>query len=679
MARIRRLLVANRSEIALRILRTAQQLGIDTVVVYSDADADAPHVRAADLAVRLGPAPVAESYLHVERLLDAARRSGADAIHPGYGFLSENEAFAQAVVDAGLTWVGPSPAAIRQMGSKQNARALADAVGVPTVPGRRVMSAADAAAAANEIGYPVLLKASAGGGGKGMQVVRDPSGLAAAYESACRVALAAFGDDTMLLERYIDRPRHVEIQILGDTHGNVVHLFERECSIQRRHQKIVEESPSPALDPALRAAMGEAAVRLAQHIGYSNAGTVEFIVDGDGKFWFLEVNTRLQVEHPVTEQVTGLDLVALQLRVAQGEPLPFSQADLAQRGHAIEVRLYAEDPARGFLPATGTLTHVAWPCASFVRVDSGVVSGSVVGTSYDPMLAKLIVTGEDRAQAIARLAWALDRTVLHGVVTNRGFLRALVEHPAFVAGHTHTHFLTEHGVESPAVDGTHALHAALVATAFQAAQHTARQLLVPGVPAGFRNAPAPAPRQGWTVGDTVLDVAWRAAGPSSWNLEVAGHTHVVELPRIALDSTFGDSPGGESAPGDGATVVACIDGLRQQWRLDGVMAAVAQGSEAWVRATGVEVVLRGLPRFPVRVRQLEPGTCLSPMPGRVTAVHVEDGATVEAGAVLVVLEAMKMEHVVTAPTAGVVALHVQVGQTVDADAVLAVVAEVDAT
>jgi acetyl-CoA carboxylase biotin carboxylase subunit len=449
MSAIRRLLIANRGEIALRIIRACRELGVETVAIYSDADRLAPHVRAADVAMRVGPPPAAESYLDINAIVDAARRSGADAVHPGYGFLSERAAFAAACVDAGLIFVGPPASAIEAMGSKIGARRLMERAGVPVVPGGTPDDQTDdgIAGAARAIGFPVLVKASAGGGGKGMRVARDEAALAEAIPAARREAAAAFGDGTLYVERLVERPRHVEIQVFADTAGRTVHLFERECSIQRRHQKVIEESPSPALTASLRAKMGAAAVAAAEACGYQNAGTIEFLVEGTGdeaRFYFLEMNTRLQVEHPVTEAVTGVDLVRAQLHVAAGGALPWRQADLVQRGHAVECRVYAEDPAAGFLPQAGPLLVYHEPAGPGVRVDSGVEQGADVPVQYDPMLAKLITSGEHRAAAIARASAALRRFAVLGVRTNIPFLIRVLEHPAFAAGDIHTGFIDAH-------------------------------------------------------------------------------------------------------------------------------------------------------------------------------------------------------------------------------------------
>lgn len=442
-----KVLVANRGEIAVRVVRALREMGVASVAVYSDPDADALHARLADEAYALGGVAAGETYLDVEKLLRICRESGAEAVHPGYGFLSENAAFAEALEAAGIQLIGPTADVIRAMGDKVEARRRMQEAGVPLIPGWDGGAGTPAAAAA-AIGYPILVKAAAGGGGKGMRRVDRPEELEAALEAASQEAQKAFSDGRVYLEKYVTSPRHVEIQVFGDHHGSVVHLFERECSIQRRHQKIVEESPSPALDPELRRRMGEAAVAAARAIGYRNAGTVEFILDTDGQFYFLEVNTRLQVEHPVTEWVTGLDLVRLQVRIAAGEPLPFSQEDLRQTGHALECRVYAEDPDRQFLPSTGTLRVYREPDGPGVRVDSGVQEGSEITVHYDPLLAKLTVWAEDRAAALARMDAALSRFVVLGVRTNLSFLRRLLRHPEFQAGRLDTHFLERYPLPS---------------------------------------------------------------------------------------------------------------------------------------------------------------------------------------------------------------------------------------
>lgn len=438
-----KILIANRGEVAVRIIRACQELGIRTVAVYSDADASALHTMLADEAVRIGPPAPAQSYLCGDCILDAAQRLGCDALHPGYGFLSENADFAAAVQAAGLTWIGPSPAAMRTMGSKTSARAAMQAAGVPVVPGYQASQEdADLLAAAAAIGFPVLVKATAGGGGKGMRVVEDAAALPDALASARREARNAFGDARIYLEKLIPSPRHIEFQVFGDQQGHAVHLFERECSVQRRHQKIIEETPSPLLDADLRARMGAAALAAVRAVGYVNAGTLEFLVDPASRaFYFLEMNTRLQVEHPITEQVTGVDLVKLQLRVAAGEPLPFRQEQLSQRRHALECRIYAEDPANGFLPSIGKVLRAVEPQGPGVRVDAGVTTGDEVTVHYDPMIAKLIALGEDRADALRKMDWALKHYVLLGLTTNIPFLRAVINHPVFRRGEATTDFI----------------------------------------------------------------------------------------------------------------------------------------------------------------------------------------------------------------------------------------------
>ncbi|MDK9500801.1 acetyl-CoA carboxylase biotin carboxylase subunit, partial [Streptomyces katrae] len=512
-------LVANRGEIAVRVIRTLRQLGIRSVAVFSDADADARHVREADTAVRIGPAAAAESYLSVERLLDAAKRTGAEAVHPGYGFLAENAAFAAACAEAGLAFIGPPASAISLMGDKITAKETVRAAGVPVVPGSSGSGLTDAelAAAAAEIGMPVLLKPSAGGGGKGMRLVRDEAVLAEEIAAARREAKSSFGDDTLLVERWIDRPRHIEIQVLADAHGNVVHLGERECSLQRRHQKVIEEAPSVLLDEKTRAAMGAAAVEAARSCGYVGAGTVEFIVPGGdpSSYYFMEMNTRLQVEHPVTELVTGLDLVEQQLRVASGEPLPVTQDGIRLTGHAIEARVCAEDPARGFLPSGGTVLALSEPDGGAVRTDSGLTAGVPVGSTYDPMLSKVIAYGPDRAAALRVLRGALADTVILGVQTNAGFLRRLLAHPDVVSGDMDTG-LVERDLPS------------LLPEAVPAEVYAAAALLASSPhPAPSRNrgsAPGPAPRTpagldggGWV---DPFDAAngWRLGGTPAWTV-----------------------------------------------------------------------------------------------------------------------------------------------------------------
>jgi acetyl-CoA carboxylase, biotin carboxylase subunit len=440
-----KVLVANRGEIAVRVMRTLREMGIASVAVYSEADREALHVRVADEAYCVGPAPSSESYLRIDKILEVARQSGAEAIHPGYGFLSENASFAKACAEAGIVFIGPSPQAIDAMGEKTRARQLMAKAGVPLVPGTKdaIDDVAEARAIAESMGFPVLIKASAGGGGKGMRRVDDPQAFEAAFVGARREALSAFGSGDVYVEKYVLQPKHVEIQVMADGHGNVVHLFERDCSVQRRHQKVIEESPCAVLDEETRRAMGEVAVKAARAVDYVGAGTVEFLLDVNKNFYFLEMNTRLQVEHPVTEMITGLDLVRLQLRVASGEPLGFTQDDLAQRGSAIECRIYAEDPEQNFMPCPGPITHMRSPSGPWVREDSGVYSGGSVPMHYDPMIAKLIVWGEDRAHAIARMRRALAEYVIQGITTNVGFFEEILTHPRFVDGTYDTGFVPE--------------------------------------------------------------------------------------------------------------------------------------------------------------------------------------------------------------------------------------------
>jgi 3-methylcrotonyl-CoA carboxylase alpha subunit len=662
---IRKLLIANRGEIARRIQRTCRAMGIATVAVFSDADEDALFVREADEAVRLGPPPSRESYLVIEKIVDAARRTGADAVHPGYGFLSERAELAEACAAAGLVFVGPTPAAIRAMGLKREAKRTAAAAGVPVVPGYDGASQDDDVlhARALEIGFPLLLKASAGGGGKGMRLVHEESALRGAIEGARREALSAFGDGTLLVEKYVQGPRHVEIQILGDAHGHLVHLFERECSIQRRHQKIVEESPSPALTPELRARMGEAAVAVGKAIGYTSAGTVEFVLGDDGRFYFLEVNTRLQVEHPVTELVTGVDLVAEQIRVARGERLSFRQEELQQRGHAIEVRLYAEDPGNHFLPSTGRLVDFWIPVEEGVRLDSGVEAGDEVSIHYDPMIAKVVAHGRTRDEARRRLARTLERASVLGVTTNRAFLARVLEHPAFAAGELTTHFIADHLrdalAEPPdaARDELAAIAAALVGHLERAAGRT----VLPALPAGYRNNRYAPERVTFEVGGAELAVAYTPAVTAA-----PGGRRAFEV------SVGGAAPRRFTLVSWRAPELALEDEAGQRHRLR--VTVTDGGARFWVHGARGSTALAERPRFPERVAAEEKGSCNAPMPGKVVRVVVGEGQAVEAGAVLVVLEAMKMEHSVRAPEAGIVTkLAVREGDQVDGGAVLAVV------
>jgi acetyl-CoA/propionyl-CoA carboxylase biotin carboxyl carrier protein len=639
-------LVANRGEIAVRVIRTLRELGIRSVAVFSDADAQAPHVRAADTAVRIGPAPAGESYLRIDRILEAAERTGAQAVHPGYGFLAENAAFAQACADAGLVFLGPPASAIDLMGDKIRAKETVRAAGVPVVPGSSGSGLTDdeLAAAAREIGMPVLLKPSAGGGGKGMRLVREESALAEEIAAARREARASFGDDTLLVERWIDRPRHIEIQVLADAHGTVLHLGERECSLQRRHQKIVEEAPSVLLDEETRASMGEAAVQAARSCGYVGAGTVEFIVPGNdpSSYYFMEMNTRLQVEHPVTELVTGLDLVEWQLRVAAGEPLPFTQEDVTLTGHAVEARICAEDPSRGFLPSGGRVLLLREPSGPGVRTDSGLAEGSEVGSLYDPMLAKVIAHGPDRATALRRLRAALADTVVLGVPTNAGFLRRLLAHPDVVSGEMDTG-LVEREADALVPDGG-------PAEVYEAAAAVRLDALAPAPAAGGWTDPFAVP-SGWRLGGQ------EAHRPLGFPLQVPGSDPVVHTVRA-------DAAHHEVGPG---SVSVTLDGVRHTFHRAGDW--LGREGDAWqVRDHDpVAASLTGAARGGA-------DSLTAPMPGTVTVVKAAVGDRVEAGQSLLVVEAMKMEHVISAPHSGTVAeLDVTPGTAVAMDQVLAVI------
>ena len=641
---IRTLLVANRGEIARRVFRTARDMGMRCVAVYSDADADAPFVAEADEAVRL-----TSGYLDGSAIIAAAVATGADAVHPGYGFLSENAGFAAAVVDAGLAWVGPPPATIEAMGDKLAAKRIAVAAGVPTLPSTEALDEAD------RVGYPLLVKAAAGGGGKGMRVVTEPSALEEAVAAARREAAAGFGDDRVFLERYVARSRHVEIQVLGDAHGNLVHLGERECSIQRRHQKIIEESPSPVVDDAMRAAMGTAALALAGALDYRSAGTVEFLVDDATRdFFFLEVNTRLQVEHPVTEAVTGIDLVREQLRVADGEPLGYDQAGIAQHGHAIEARLYAEDAAAGFLPATGTLTAFSPAPAPEVRWDAGVETGSVVGLDFDPMLAKVIAHGPTRAEAAGRLALALERLHVGGVTTNAAFLAGVLRSPAFLAGDTTTDFITRVSppAATPLADGE-ARRLAVAAALWLAGLHRATAPVLGSIPSGWRNARLPASRTAFVLRGEPFEVTYRAQRDGSFRMADGTSARVHGWQPEAIDVE--------------------VDGRRASVRVTQV------GEQLLVQAQSGTVTLDVVPRFPRAQQEATAGALSAPMPGVVRDVRVVAGEEVRAKQVLVVLEAMKMEHHITAPVAGVVRdVRVAAGAQIDNGEVLLVLEPLDA-
>ncbi|MFY8092451.1 MAG: acetyl/propionyl/methylcrotonyl-CoA carboxylase subunit alpha [Niveispirillum sp.] len=648
MSRISKVLIANRGEIAARVMRTARRLGLGTVAVYSDADVNALHVASADQAVHIGPAPARESYLLGERIIQAAKATGADAIHPGYGFLSENAAFADAVAAAGLVFIGPPASAIRAMGGKSEAKALMETAGVPLVPGYHGEDQDDAllAAEAARIGFPVLIKASAGGGGKGMKVAGAADEFPAALASAKREAKASFGDDRVLIEKYLARPRHVEIQVFADRHGNCVYLFERDCSIQRRHQKVVEEAPAPGMDPAIRARMGQAAVAAAKAIGYVGAGTVEFLLDTDGSFYFMEMNTRLQVEHPVTEKITGQDLVEWQLRVASGEPLPLTQEQLTINGHAIEVRLYAEDPAKGFLPQTGTLAHLRFPDqGDHVRVDTGVRSGDAISIFYDPMIAKLIVWDKDRDSAVRRLEKALAETEIAGLNANVPFLSAVAAHPGFLAADLDTRFIERYEADLlPASTAPDARTLALFSLGLTLSRRTGGNDPWDRVGGFLLNLPA-TDRIDWAEageeGETHrVDITWARGG---FTVMAAGQTLSVSG-TLAADGTL-------SATLEGGRVTA-------RW--------VRWGDHVTLFHAGHTRTLSLVdPHAGAHADHGGHGRLTAPMPGKVIALLVAEGAAVTKGQPVIVLEAMKMEHTLKAPADGKVThLRYQVGDQV---------------
>ncbi|WP_156432889.1 biotin carboxylase N-terminal domain-containing protein [Mycobacterium sp. M26] len=659
---ITKLLIANRGEIAARIIRTAREMDITTVAVYSDADRDAPYVGAADESVHLPGTAPADTYLRADLVLAAAELTGADAIHPGYGFLSENADFAAACAKQGLMFVGPSPAAITAMGSKIAAKDLMAQAGVPVLPGATVESGDDLdaeglAAAAAAIGYPILVKAAFGGGGRGMRIVADAHSLVEAVHSARREAASAFGDGTVFLEKFVESPRHIEVQIFGDSHGTVVHLGERECSIQRRYQKIIEEAPSTAVDATLRDELGRAAVAAGKALDYQGAGTVEFVMAPDGSFYFLEVNTRLQVEHPVTEMVTGIDLVRAQLLVAAGQPLPDEMIDVQPRGHAVEVRLYAEDVAAGFIPVSGTLTTLQFPNLPGIRVDAGFESGSVISTFYDPMLAKVIGYGHTREDACARLARALAETRVHGVATNRDLLIGILREPEFRSGAIDTGYLQRHdpGALAGSDDAeVSAIHALVAAVADQAQRRTATKVL-PGLPSGFRTLPSADQRVSFIHGETTIDVAYRFR---------RGHLTATVAGRAISSRIVAAS----------ATVVdAEVDGIRRRYTV------IRDGSHHYIDSSLGSTALREVDRFPDPSANAEAGSLMAPMPGAVVRIEVIQGTRVQAGTPILVLEAMKMEHTVRAPADGVVTtISVTAGDQVESGQVLAVVSADDA-
>ncbi len=658
-----KILIANRGEIACRVAATARRLGIRTVAVYSDVDAQSLHVAVCDEAIRIGAAAPRASYLNGAAILDAAKRSGAQAIHPGYGFLSENETFAADCARAGVVFIGPPPAAIAAMGSKSAAKTIMARAGVPVVPGYHDddQDPALLAREAARIGFPVLIKATAGGGGKGMKVAASAAEFASALASAQREAKASFGDDRMLVERYLRAPRHIEIQVFADTHGNVVHLFERDCSVQRRHQKVLEEAPAPGMDAERRRAMGDAATAAAKAIGYVGAGTVEFIAEQDGTFYFMEMNTRLQVEHPVTEMITGLDLVEWQLRVAAGEPLPAAQSALAIHGHAIEARIYAEDPDRGFLPSIGRISHWRMPVAgNGVRVDTGFREGDDVSPFYDPLLAKVIAWGEDRARARAALLRALDQCEVTGVTTNVAFLERVVAHHAFASGRLDTGLIDTHrdALLAPASAAPDRAWIAAALSEYQAIECAARA----------SSAGAADPYSPWHAAD-----AW-------WN-GTATHRIAITLADASGQRTVSVKPNDDGSVTLGGDVEART--VRADTRDGRLFVAAQRGGAPDVEASFAASVVRDgnvlhvfSPAARARLSRVDPlahaddeaghpGHLAAPMSGTVVAVMVKPGDSVEKGAPLVVLEAMKMEHTIAAPAAGVVvAVNYGVGDRV---------------
>ena len=657
-----KILIANRGEIARRIIRTCREMGRSTVAVFSEPDRDSLFVADADEAAALGGRTPAESYLRADAIVEAARRTGADAVHPGYGFLAENAEFAAACNEAGLCFIGPSPEAIATMGSKIEAKRRMQEADVPVLPSFTVADEPvdTLVGEAEKMGWPVLVKASAGGGGRGMRIVGSADELAGALDAARQEAQSAFGDGTVFLEPYVEAPRHVEIQIFGDAHGKVVHLFERECSIQRRHQKIVEEAPSPALDEELRAAMGDAAVKAGQAIGYTNAGTVEFLLTPERKFYFLEVNTRLQVEHPVTECITGLDLVRLQLEIAQGAALPAELDNLSINGHAIEVRLYAEDPTHDYRPATGTLHRFAFECAAGIRVETGVSDGAEVSPYYDPMLAKVIAHAPTRGEAAARLAAALARAEIHGPRTNRELLVRILRHEEFLAGNTDTHFLDRFPAaelgRSLADDDALKLHAAAAALVGQAARR-AKTKSLHTIPSGWRNNPS-----------QLQQISFQVAGGDR---EVrVGYALRRRDVQIEIDDEPLDSPRLGRCTAD--EVELETGSVLRRYRIQRV------GARHFVDGAGSSSELVEVDRYPAPVDQSAGGSLVAPLPGLITEIRVSVGDEVESGQVLAVIESMKMLHDVNAPIAGRVAeIRVAAESHVEAGGVIAVIEQLE--
>jgi len=639
------LLVANRGEIARRIMRTAREMGISTVAIYADGDAEAPFVTEADSAIALGGRTSTETYLDVSKVLDACKRSGADAVHPGYGFLSENASFARAIIDAGVSWIGPAPEVIAAMGDKLSAKKLMEAADVPTLPAIKITPKTDLASAANEIGYPVLVKASAGGGGRGMRVVEKEVDLQDSVDSAKREAGSSFGDDTVFLEKWLDSSRHVEIQIIGDKHGNLVHCFERECSIQRRHQKIIEEAPSPAVSPEIRKAMCDAALKAAASLGYSSAGTVEFLLSGSA-FYFLEVNARLQVEHPITEEIIGKDLVREQIRIAEGETLSFSQEELQINGHAIEARLCAEDPNNDFLPSPGPVIIWQPSTQGIARFDSGVESGSVIAVEFDPMIAKVIVHAPTRREAAARLARILETTQIQGLITNRDFLVTTLRHKSFLAGDTTTDFIERiDPARTREVTSEHLTEAAIaIAIESQARNHATRKVLKT-IPSGWRNTILPFEMMDFQYLNKDCHVEYRSRRDGKFRFRSGDSTdELLVTPYVC---------------GNGRVDID-IDGRRVGYKIE------RQGMQWYVHGRARDLQITELPRYPVSGIDELAGGLTAPMPGAVLATEVNSGDQVLKGDLLLILEAMKMEHRITAPMDGIItALHVATGDQVE--------------
>lgn len=650
---INKILIANRGEIAIRVIRTCQQMGVSTVAIFSDADEQALFVKQADEAVRIGGHQPSESYLMMDKVIAAAKRTDADAIHPGYGFLSENAAFAAKCKEAGVIFIGPKPEAILALGDKKRSKQLVQQHGVPTVPGydgddQRVENLAQQA---EQVGFPLLLKASAGGGGKGMRIVREAKNLQKEIEAAKREAQSAFGDDTLLLERYFENARHIEFQVFGDRHGNVVHLFERECSIQRRYQKIIEESPSPALTPELRARMAEAAVNAAKSVGYDNAGTVEFILDDKGEFYFLEVNTRLQVEHPVTEAITGLDLVRLQIEVAEGKPLPFKQHDITSTGHAIECRIYAEDPYNQYLPVTGTIRHFLPFETEAMRYDTGVVSGSAIDVFYDPMIAKVIAKGPNRVEALRIMANALHKTVLTGLTTNKGFLITVLNSEGFANGNFDTKYLDNNPelIQPPKPSDDVLMEAAAAATLVGWHNRNHNRKVMRTIPSGWRNSFYRGQVQAFTWKDQEVKVEYyqhqgQMRFKTSEGEEINAYLISFEAGRLVME----------------------WGGLRKRFAV-----SVAEQS-TWVHHPEYgELELKNVSRFPELEVAAQPGTYRAPMPGQVVRVLVQAGDTVQVGDGLLVINSMKMENTIEAFEAGTVEeVYVETNGFIEAETLL---------